>query len=230
MHFEISMRKVAPGLQGGPGGGHRRAPLWTPNNSPNRWKRLTCARSFEFRRGETRGTPWSARERELQWRSRRSKRDIPKVFHVLNLSICGTWDNNGGFANAKGKGKEKRNEKSKTSLSSTTTMPPATQPSTLPTIWPRAKPLWCPSLFTALTWLRVIFFVPPTEERAEGKALGVHGEYPSSHYKVPDSSWEASQSRSSRVHCRRGRIVSASVLMQEETISEIFNHLYQSHQ
>ena len=30
------------------------------------------------------------------------------------------------------------------------------------------------------------FFVPPTEERAEGKALGVGGEHPSSRYKVPE--------------------------------------------
>ena len=49
MHSEISMRKAAQGLQRGPGGGHRRAPFWTPDNSPNRWKRPACARSFELR-------------------------------------------------------------------------------------------------------------------------------------------------------------------------------------
>ena len=62
------------------------------------------------------------------------------------------------------------------------------------------------------------FFLFPRLKRAEGKALGVGGEHPSSRYKVPER------------HSRHGRIVSASVLMQEETILTIFNHLYQSHE
>ena len=44
-------------------------------------------------------------------------------------------------------------------------MPPATRPSTLPTTWPRTRRPWCPSLLTALTWLRVIFFLFPRLKR-----------------------------------------------------------------
>ena len=35
-----------------------------------------------LRRGETHVKHYGVREKELQWRSRRSKRDIPNVFHV----------------------------------------------------------------------------------------------------------------------------------------------------
>ncbi|GFV23930.1 FLJ37770-like protein [Trichonephila clavipes] len=35
LHFKITVWEVAQGVQEGPGGGHRRTPLWTPNNSQN---------------------------------------------------------------------------------------------------------------------------------------------------------------------------------------------------
>ena len=34
-----------------------------------------------LRRGETHVEHYGVRERELQWRSRRSERDVPNVFH-----------------------------------------------------------------------------------------------------------------------------------------------------
>ena len=40
-----------------------------------------------LRRGETHVEHYGVQERELQWRSRRSKRDIPNVFHVALNSI-----------------------------------------------------------------------------------------------------------------------------------------------
>ena len=42
-----------------------------------------------LRRGETHVEHYRVQERELQWRSRRSKRDIPNVFHSA-LRLCET--------------------------------------------------------------------------------------------------------------------------------------------
>ena len=43
--------------------------------------------SLALRRGETHVEHYGVRERERQWRSRRSKRDIPNVFHVALKTI-----------------------------------------------------------------------------------------------------------------------------------------------
>ena len=92
---------------------------------------------------------------------------------------------------------------------------------------PEQDPQWCPSLLTAVTWLRVIFVCFPDWRESWRESTG--SRWRTSKLTLQDS-WEAFQSRSSRVHSRPGRIVSASVLMQEETILKIFNHLYQSRQ
>ncbi|KAG8256661.1 Sideroflexin-1 [Homalodisca vitripennis] len=63
-------------------------------------------------------------------------------------------------------------------------------------------------------------FLSPQLKRAEGKALGVVGEHPSSRYKVP----ERHSKRGATVLSKHGRIVSAGVLMKKETILKNFNH------
>ena len=91
----------------------------------------------------------------------------------------------------------------------------------------QSKAPWSPSLLTALTWLPVIFFCSPDWRESWRESTG--SRWRTSKLTL-QGSWEAFQSRSSRVHFRHARIVSASVLMQEETILKNFNHLYQSHQ
>ena len=187
MHFEISMRKVAQGLQGGSGGGHRRTPFWTPNNSPNRRKRPACARSFEFRPSvKYSGNRWHPERRVARIRP-----DIKDVFklHHDNAPSHTAFDVTNYLTQSK--------------------TPVVPQPPYSPDLAP------CD------------FFCSPDWRESWRESTG--SQWRTSKLTLQSSS-EAFQLRSSRVHSMRGRIVSASVLMQEETSLKIFNHLYQSHQ